>query len=279
MTGPGQRIPQAELYFGPVGRGNSQPQKFLLSDQLGLCAVKFQQNPQGPRMLVNEWIGHGLAAQLGIRHAAYGLVDVPADALPHDGCIRITDDDGDEVRLLPGLHFYSQWLEPADDLKPEDLTLGSMMADIGMLAGVAVLDAWLDQRDRKPLNPNILLVRRSGRSSLYLMDMGMAFRSAIWGLGDLLDPRLPDAAAPLPYSMSPADLFRAVRPADFAPYLDAVSGMTEAIVQSVIDGLPREWGVTVAEHTALVNYLLTRAQALPDYFEARFQRPGQEWWE
>ena len=252
----------------------------LLSGGLGLCAVKFQQNPQGPRMLINEWMGYNLAELLGIRHAPYGLVQVPADALPDDGRLLIRDDDGDEVTLLPGVHFYSQWLSPADDLKPEDLGLAGMVADVSMLAGVAVLDALLGQWDRKPLNPNLLIVREHGRSSLYLMDMGMAFGSAIWGLGNFRDVGLPDASAPLPYSMPPSQLFRPVRvPQDFEPYLDRVAGLTDADFQHLVGGLPDEWSVTVEERQALISYLSNRANALPGYFETRFGRSGQEWWQ
>ncbi|WP_146009489.1 hypothetical protein [Deinococcus planocerae] len=231
-------------------------------------------------MLTNEWIGHGLAGLLGIRHAPYGLVEVSPEVLPDGDCLLIHDDDGDEVRLLPGVHFYSRWMEPAQDLKPEDLSLSGMVADLGMLAGVVVLDTLLDQRDRKPLNPNLLLVRQGGRASLYLMDMGMAIRSAVWGMGDLLDPGLPDAEAPLPYSVPPTDLLRVVRaPQDFAPYLAAVSALGRADLEQVVDGLPPAWGITVEEREALVDYLLHRAQALPAYFQARFARQRREWWE
>lgn len=287
LEGVGPSLPKAMLYLGPVGRGNSQPQKFVLDSGVGLCAVKFQQNPQGPRMLPNEWIGYGLAARLGIRHAAYGLVDVPAEALPNEGCLLIHDDDGDEVRLLPGVHFYSKWLEPAEDLRPEDLGLAGMVADLGMLAGVAVLDALLGQWDRKLVNPNLLTVRQHGRSTLYLMDLGMAFGSAIWGLGDLLYTSLPEVEAPLPYSVPPAPLLRAVRAPDFEPYLAGVATLTAEDFQTIVDGLPAAWGVTVDERRELVNCLSRRAKELPAFFEARFGRSAQqnaglgerEWWQ
>lgn len=233
-------------------------------------------------MLCNELVGHGMAGLLGIRHATCGLVDVPAAAMPHDGKLLVTDDDGDPVTLLPGIHFYSKWLEPADDLKPEDLTLAGMTADVGMLAGVAVLDTLLGQWDRKPLNPNLLLVRQAGRSNLYLMDLGMAFGSAIWGINELdpLQRPLPEINGPLPYSWPPADLFAAVRvPQDFAPYLEAVTRVTRQQITDLVATIPDEWTVTDEERAALVNYLHNRAVALPAYFEARFQRPDREWWE
>ena len=268
------------LYRGPAKRGNSQPQLFVLNQGIGLCAVKFKQNPQGPRVLPNEWIGYGLATLLGIRHPPHGLVEVPASVLRDQGRLLIRDDDGDEVSLLPGIHFYSKWLEPADDLKPEDLGLAGMLADVGMLAGVAVLDALLGQWDRKPLNPNLLAVRQNGRTGLYLMDLGMAFGSAIWGLGDLLSAALPDTAAPLPYSMPPDALFNTVRELkDFEPYLEAVAALTRIQLQSLLDGLPEEWGVNRQQRQALLDFLFTRAQALPANFRTRFTRAGQEWWQ
>ena len=273
-------MPTVERYLKAVGRGNSQPQQFVLSGGLGLCAVKFQQNPQGPRMLANEWIGYGLAGLLGIRHAPYGLVQVSTESLPDTGRLLITDDDGDEVSLLPGIHFYSKWLEPASDLTFEDLKLAGLVSDLGMLAGVAVLDMLVAHWDRKLGNPNLLMVREQGRASLYLMDMGMSFGSAIWGLGDLLSPALPDTAFALPYSRPPDQLFSQVRSLQqFEPYLEAVGGLTRMQIQELVDGLPEEWGVTIPLREALVDFLSIRAETLPANFEARFARAGQEWWQ
>ena len=283
MSGAGQPLgllPSTQFYLEPVGRGNSQPQKFVLTDGLGLCAVKFQQNPQGPRMLANEWIGYGLAEMLGIRHAPYGLVRVAAESLPDSGRLLVKDDDGDEVSLLPGIHFYSQWLDSATDLTAADLKLAGLISDLGMLAGVAVLDMLVGHWDRKLGNPNLLMVRQSARASLYVMDMGMAFGSAIWGMGNLLWPALPAVAAPLPYSRPPDQLFSGVRALQyFEPYFDAVEALTEAQIRAMVEALPEEWGVNIQERDALIDFIFIRAKALPANFKARFSRAGQEWWQ
>lgn len=278
MTGGGSSLPKALFHVDAVGRGGSQPQRFMLDSGLDLCAVKFQQTPQGHRVLCNEWLGHRLAQFLDIRVPRYGLVEVPPQALPLGG-LQVPDGAGGLATFQPGIHFYSQWLQPAGELAPGDLRTSSLFSDIPMLAGVVLLDMLLDNWDRELNNPNLMVSRTSGASQIYLVDTGNAFGGPFWGLGNLNVAYSPfsNPADPLPYYAPHEPLLKAINPqVDFAPYLRRLSLLNRGILSGIVTALPSEWGVTVAEGAALVNFLDARAGQIPAHLAQRLTR--REWW-
>lgn len=271
-------MPRAEEYVDAVGRGGSRPQRFWLNSGLGLCAVKFQQTPQGHRVLCNEWLGHNLAQFLGVRVPRFGLVDVPAEALPPGG-LTVLDPEDQPVALQPGIHFYSQWLEPATELTPSDLVMRRLFSDIPMLAGVILLDMLLDNWDRELSNPNLLVSRQGGIPQIYVVDTGNAFGDPTWGMGNLRIEYSPfsDPAKPLPYIAPHEPLLRAINAGqDFAPFLHQLSLVNRTMLTRLVNALPSEWGVTVTEGEALVNFLDARARQIPEHLVQRLTR--REWW-
>ncbi|WP_135230481.1 HipA family kinase [Deinococcus fonticola] len=271
-------MPKAESHVDAVGRGGSKPQRFLLDSGLDLCAVKFQQCPQGHRVLCNEWLGHNLAQFLGVRVPRFGLVQVPAEALPPGG-LTVLDPEDQPVALQPGIHFYSQWLEPATELTPSDLVMKSLFSDIPMLAGVILLDMLMDNWDRELSNPNLLVSRHTGIAQIYMVDTGNAFGSPFWGLGDLNPAysRFNNPDDPLPYYSPHLPLLRAINVTqDFAPFLHQLSLVDRTMLTGLVNALPSEWGVTVTEGEALVNFLDARARQIPAHMAQRLKR--REWW-
>jgi hypothetical protein len=275
----GAVLPRAEFYDRAVGRGGSLPQRFWLGSGLDLCAVKFQQTPQGHRVLCNEWLGYNLAQFLEIRVPQFGLVEVPAEALPPGG-LQLRDEPNDRtVTFGPGVHFYSQWLEPAGELTPNDLNMQSLFGDRAMLAGVVLLDMLLDNWDRELTNPNLLVSRATGAPQIFLVDTGNAFGGPFWGMGNLNVHYSPfrDPAQPLPYFAPHEPLLRAIdSPQDFAPYLQRLCQLDRQMLRGWVDALPPEWGITVNEGDALVHFLDARARQLPAHLAQRLTR--REWW-
>ncbi|MEX2540572.1 MAG: hypothetical protein WD314_02155 [Trueperaceae bacterium] len=266
----------AEAYLGPCRFGQSRPQLFLV-ENIGKCAVKFQQNPQGERALTNELVGFGVAGALGIEHPRVGLVEVGADVLPHDGGLFVQDDDGRQIRFQPGMHFYSQWLEPVNRVGPEDL-LGMTVQNPHMFAGVVVLDTLLDNWDRKPANLNLLLHRERDRQYLKLIDLGMAFGGSLWTIGNFRDPSLLPLTVPLRYADVLPQYLSAIRvEQDFERYLPKLSNVTHEAVRALLDLVPDAWQITEEERSSLLRFIIQRVEALPRYFEQRLQK--EVWWQ
>ena len=107
--------------------------------------VKFQNNPQHRRILVNELLGTRLAARLGLPTTPIAIIDVPEEL------IRLTPDLSMElprsrIPCQPGLQFGS--LYPGE---PGALTVHDFLPDdhlrqvqnIHDFAGMLVFDKWL----------------------------------------------------------------------------------------------------------------------------------------
>ena len=65
--------PFAETHLRGIERGMTLPQLFMVNG-IGKCLIKFQQNPQGNRVLTNELIGLSLAKHFGIDCPEYGII-------------------------------------------------------------------------------------------------------------------------------------------------------------------------------------------------------------
>jgi hypothetical protein len=128
-------------------RGGAQSHLMRCSDGRNhdlYYVVKFQNNPQHRRILVNELLGTRLAARLGLPTTAAAIVEVSEEL------IRLTPDLAMEMPRSrapchPGLQFGS--LYPAD---PRKLTLHDFLPDRQLrevrnlhdFAGMLVFDKW-----------------------------------------------------------------------------------------------------------------------------------------
>jgi hypothetical protein len=128
-------------------RGGAQSHLMRCSDGYNhdlYYVVKFQNNPQHRRILVNELLGTRLAARLGLPTTAAAIVEVSEEL------IRLTPDLAMEmprsrIPCQPGLQFGSRY--PAD---PRKLTLHDFLPDQQLrevrnlhdFAGMLVFDKW-----------------------------------------------------------------------------------------------------------------------------------------
>lgn len=276
------KYPQTTAHIGAVPRGATLPHWFLVAG-VGKCVVKFLENPQGIRALANEIIGFGIADVLGLEHPPVGTVEITAQSLGDTGILEFVNHEiymGDKFIFKPGLGFYSKWLNPKDEVMGVDMKSISGVVNPHMMAGVVVLDLLINNKDRKPMNSNLILHRESGRQHLKLIDLGMAFGNAGWELDNFSDPSLPPLTEPLPYSSPPTGLLEVVNPrTDFSEFLAKLQKLDSTVLTEIVDRIPDSWGLTDAHRAALVNYVLERASQLPKYIETRVSSKTKKWWQ
>ncbi len=124
-------------------RGGAQSHLMRCSDE-NYYVVKFQNNPQHRRILVNELLGTRLASRLGLPTAPVEVVEVSAEL------IRLTPELSIELSrsrtpCTPGLQFGSRY--PGD---PRRMTLHDFLPDEKLravenlhdFAGMLVFDKW-----------------------------------------------------------------------------------------------------------------------------------------
>jgi hypothetical protein len=124
-------------------RGGAQSHLMRCSDE-NYYVVKFQNNPQHRRILVNELLGTRLASRLGLPTAPVGVVEVGAELirLTPELCIELPRS---RTPCAAGLQFGSRY--PGD---PRRMTLHDFLPDeklrevenLHEFAGMLVFDKW-----------------------------------------------------------------------------------------------------------------------------------------
>jgi hypothetical protein len=224
-------------------RGGAQAH-LMEADDGHFYVVKFRGNPQGRRILLNEWFGTTFLRFLGI-------------ACPEPCLIRLTEEFLEQypatgmqfgtrtVRPETGWHFGSRYPGDPDRIAVYDFvpdTLLVRVENLGEFAGMLVFDKWAcnaDARQSVFIRARVaeyapstgLHPRRMGFVAL-MIDHGYLFNGPHWECMD--SPSAGLYFRPVVY--------HSVRCwNDLQPWLDRVAGFPEYLVDEVYRAVPPEW--------------------------------------
>src|SRR5260370_5467406 len=253
-------------------RGGAQSALMRCSDGR-YYVVKFQNNPQHRRILVNELLGTRLAGRLG-------LPITPAEIIHGDRqLIRLTPEMCMEMQrgwiaCQAGLQFGSRY--PGD---PRRLTLFDFLPDeqlravenLYQFAGMLVFDKWtcntngrqtLFFRERQP-RPNAqgdgheTDEDRDGNYETVMIDQGFCFNAGEWNYPD----------APLRGLYATNRVYEGVTGMDsFGPWLERLEkGITQRGLGQILKEIPSEWYEDNYDAVAqLLEQLYRRRTRIPE---------------
>jgi hypothetical protein len=233
--------------------------------------VKFINNPQHRRILVNEWIASVFLDYLGIAAPASAMVRVSEDFLGANPEVHL---QLGTHRQLPnaGWHFGSRF--PGDpartvvyDFLPD--TILDTIENLPDFLGALVFDKWMGNADsrqavffRARLKEWIPGSEAHGLKMGFvaqMIDNGFVFNGPNWGFTD-------SAIQGLYFRPS---VYRHVRGlADFEPWLARIVNFPEEIVDQAVKAIPPAWleGEEEALEVLLARLLKRRAR-VPDLIE------------
>jgi hypothetical protein len=243
-------------------RGGAQSH-LMRCDDAHYYVVKFQNNPQHRRILVNELLGTKLAARLGLPTVPVEIIEVPGEL------IRLTPELAMElphsrVPCQPGLQFGSRY--PGD---PRRMALHDFLPDeqlrevenVHEFAGMLVFDKWtcntngrqtvfFEESCGTPGNPE-------ARYKTRMIDQGFCFNAGEWNFPD----------APLRGLYARNRVYQGVTGMEsFAPWIERLNKqVTEHVLDEFIRGIPPEWYED--DYDALVRLLeqlQRRRRRVPD---------------
>jgi hypothetical protein len=230
-------------------RGGSQSHLMRCSDGF-YYVVKFQNNPQHRRILVNELLGTALAERLGLPTAGFAIIDV-GEALIHSTpelCIELPLG---QAPCKPGLHFGSRF--PVDprratlfDFLPDSLLLET--ENLQDFLGILVLDKWTCNTDQRQV-----VFSQSSKTLKYrawMIDQGFCFNEGGWNFSD----------APKRSLFRPASVYGQVTGIEsFGPWLSKLdSEIGPAVLREIAVTIPPEW---YSYESAALNSLLEKLDA------------------
>ncbi len=260
-------------------RGGAQSHLMRCSDG-HYYVVKFQNNPQHTRILVNEMLGTRLAARLGLPTTPVAVVEVSPELirLTPELCVELPRA---RVPCTPGLQFASRY--PGDphrvtmlDFLPDELLVN--VANLHDFAGMLAFDKWTCNTNGR----QTLFFRREAAGvqgnaetgyQTVMIDQGFCFNAGEWNFPD----------APLRGLYSRNFVYRGVTgPEAFAPWIERIQKrMTERVLDELLREIPPEWYADDLDSlTRLGEQLLRRRARVPELIdEARktTRQPFPNW--
>jgi hypothetical protein len=242
-------------------RGGGQSH-LLQCDDGQFYVVKFSNNPQHPRTLINEWIASACLKHLQISTPETAIVKLTGEFLAQEPDIYIQLGSR-RLRVVPGLHFGSRYPgDPAKamvyDFLPDSL-LGKVR-NLNEFLGVLAFDKWTGNADAR----QTIFFRPQSQTGAsfpglgymaYMIDHGFSFGGPHWTFYD--SPLQGLYFRPVVYQNA-----KSVN--DFQPWLDRVVHFPEEVLAEARNQIPVEW-LTGDEPAmeALLSRLMTRRERVP----------------
>jgi len=202
-------------------------------DDGGYYVVKFQNNPQHVRILVNEFLGTRLAARLGLPTPHVAVTEVPED-LVRATAELVIELGMSRIPCKAGFQFGSRY--PGD---PAELVVHDFLPDqqlrtaenVRDFAGMLVFDKWVCNTNGRQaiffLEPD-----RSQYRAL-MIDQGFCFNAGEWNFPD----------APLRGLYLRQSVYESVTSMEsFEPWLERLEKqITRDVLDEVAEAIPPEW--------------------------------------
>ena len=236
-------------------RGGAQAH-LIEVDNGALYVVKFTNNPQHRRILVNEWLASAFLRYLQVHVPDTAVVELTHEFIENSPDLYLSIGPRREP-VLPGLHFGSRMAVHPErvaifDFLPDKL-LGKLENRADFL-GTLVFDKWVSNVDSrqavffraraKTWTP--LKGEAPARVGFFaqMIDHGFAFNGPYWHFQD----------SPIHGLYCRTAVYEGVRSLDsFQPWLDMVENFPVEVIDSAWKEIPRVW---LGEDEALLEQLL-----------------------
>jgi hypothetical protein len=248
-------------------RGGAQAHLLECSDG-NFYVVKFLNNPQHRRILVNEWIASAFLDYLQISSPPTTMVNLSAEFLRDNPDVHIQLGSR-HIAVDPGWHFGSRY--PGDpgkvmvyDFIP-DLLLDKV-ANLEEFRAILAFDKWIGNADSRQAiffrarieqwSPARSGTRGRAGFAASMMDHGYVFNGPHWGFVD----------SPLQGLYFRSAVYREIRSLDdFEPWLSRIVHFPEEVVDRALKQLPLEWLAGEDQAlTALLEKLMRRRARVCD---------------
>jgi hypothetical protein len=234
--------------------------------------VKFQNNPQHPRVLVNDWLGTRLGKKIGLPMPVVAVVDVQPWLIERTPDLHL-ELSGQRTMVRPGLSFGSRYVvSPCEgqvwDYLPETMT--TQVRNLRDFAGVLALDKWTCNADGR--QAAFWKLSRGRKFTASFIDQGYCFNASEWNFPD----------APLRGVYGRNDVYAYVTSwASFEPWLSRIENFPESSLWSLAEEIPPEWyGNATDDLKHLLWRLLarrTRVRELILDFKNSARNPFPKW--
>jgi hypothetical protein len=249
-------------------RGGAQAH-LLEADDGCWYVVKFRNNPQHPRILVNELISSVLLGYLKIAAPETALIQVSAEFLAVNPEIHLRLGTR-AIPVEPGWHFGSRYPGNPERVSVYDFLPDALLPQVVNLAdfrATLVFDKWVGNADGRQSVFYRAMVRQSERAAgakagfvARMIDHGFAFNGPHWEFTD----------SPLQGLYARRLVYESVRSLDdFQPWLEQVVHFPEEVIDQAWKSIPAAWIAGEEDAlTQLLERLFERRARVPELLAA-----------
>lgn len=222
---------QAVLWLDKLP-GGAQSQLLLGSDQR-LWVVKFKNNPQGTRILVNEFLASRLAIGIGLSTPEVAVISVDQEFIDASPNMCMLDTNSQAKAFAPGRNVASLFAgglmprQVLDEISSDQLLKTKNLCEF---AGVLAFDRWVRNCDYRQV-----AFSRSSRSKhyrAYFIDQGYCFGGSSWAFKGAFSRGLSRFGSVYAHIKGWSD---------FEPWLSRIENMAESQILQHVAAIPREW--------------------------------------
>lgn len=253
-------------------RGGAQAHLIEAADR-NFYVVKFRNNPQHRRILVNEWISSVFLKYLGISTPEAAIIRVSETFLRENPDAHIQHGTG-RVELEPGWHFGSQY--PGDpgrmavyDFLPDSLL--ERVENLNEFRGVLAFDKWIGNADSRQAIFFRARLREWMPAASGVHGLRMGFVAQMIDNGYVLEgPHWKLTDSPVQGLYFRPTVYTGVLGLNaFEPWLGRIVQFPEEVVDQAVKQIPPSWldgdeGV----FEDLLGRLMARRKRVPDLIEA-----------
>lgn len=243
--------------------------------------VKFRENSQHRRILINEWIAGCFLEQLGLCAAKTALIHCSQEWLQQACDEGLAIENGNASRTISaGLHLGSKVPVDPDTTAIYDYLPDGILRDVrnrSHFHGMLAFDQWTTNADARQsiffrgrfrdFVPEGDFGQNQRGFIAMMIDHGYCFQGPEWCLGDLSRQGL---------FVRPAAYEQVTCWEDFEPWLTRILHFPDSAVDRALRSLPSSWLESAEEQVLekLMVDLLRRCRRVPDLLEAcRNARP------
>jgi len=258
----------AQAHLMRCGAANTGAESRASREGSSYYVVKFQNNPQGERILANELLASRLAARMGLPTPQAAVVEVRAELISHTDDMVIQLGRG-RAPCQAGLQFGSKYPGSPAETVVYDFLPDEQLADaenLGDFCGMLVFDKWTCNTNGR----QAIFFRAAGvsRYRAQMIDNGFCFNAGEWNFPD----------APLRGIYARHRVYEGVRGMEaFEPWLARLKErMDEAAVEEAASEIPPAWYGDKAEALEkLLEQLLRRRKLVAELILATKKSSAQ----
>jgi hypothetical protein len=212
-------------------RGGAQSHLMRCSDG-NFYVVKFQNNPQGVRILANELIGSRLAEIIGLPMPATEIVEVDPWLIEHTPELHVQFAQSTEP-CKEGLQFGSRYvIDPMEELAWDYMPVEMLhrVSNLETFSGMLAFDKWTGNADGRQAT-----FWRKARARLYkvtYIDQGYCFNAGEWTFPNY----------PLHGVYARNEVYaNVISWKSFEPWLREIENLKSETIWQVLESVPTEW--------------------------------------